>query len=75
MKRPLTILLGCLLLGSAALAFEMVNDKCPVDGKNVRLIYRMNTAKGWIAFCCIECQESFKKSPNGYKVVPKEKAK
>jgi hypothetical protein len=75
MKRPFAILLGCLLMGSVAFAFEMVNDKCPVDGKNVRLIYRLNTPKGWIAFCCIDCQENFKARPTAYKVLPKEKAK
>ena len=73
MKRPLTVLLGSLLMASVAFAFEMYNDKCPVDGKLARPIYRMNTAKGWVAFCCGDCQETYKRSPNSYQILPKEK--
>jgi hypothetical protein len=28
-----------------------INDKCPVDGKTVRIIYRVFTDDGTVAFC------------------------
>lgn len=48
-----------------------VNDLCPVDGKAVRIIYRLFTEKGNVAFCCVECLETFKKNPGRFPVKPK----
>lgn len=48
-----------------------VNDLCPVDGKAVRIIYRLFTGKGNVAFCCVECLETFKKNPGRFPVKPK----
>lgn len=48
-----------------------VNDLCPVDGKTVRIIYRLFTDQGNVAFCCVECLETFKKNPNRFTVKPK----
>lgn len=48
-----------------------INDVCPVDGKDVRIIYRIFTDKGNIAFCCVECMETYQRSPGRYPVKPK----
>ena len=48
-----------------------INDKCPVDGKTVRIIYRVFTDDGTVAFCCVDCMESYKTSPSRYTVTPK----
>lgn len=48
-----------------------INDKCPVDGKTVRIIYRVFTDDGTVAFCCVDCMETYKKSPGRYTVTPK----
>jgi len=48
-----------------------INEKCPVDGKTVRIIYRVFTDAGTVAFCCVDCMESYKTSPSRYTVTPK----
>lgn len=48
-----------------------VNDRCPVDDNAVRIIYRLFTDKGNVAFCCVECLETFKKNPTRFTVKPK----
>lgn len=48
-----------------------INDKCPVDGKNVRIIYRIFADQGTIAFCCVTCMEAYKTNPGRYPVKPK----
>lgn len=48
-----------------------INDKCPVDGKTVRIIYRVFTDDGTVAFCCVDCMETYKKSPGRYTVTTK----
>jgi hypothetical protein len=52
-----------------------INDKCPVDGKTVRIIYRVFTDAGTVAFCCVDCMESYKTSPSRYTVTPKPSGK
>jgi len=52
-----------------------INEKCPVDGKTVRIIYRVFTDNGTVAFCCVECMESYKKNPTRYPVTSKEPGK
>lgn len=48
-----------------------INDKCPVDGKAVRIIYRIFTEKGNVAFCCVDCMDTYEKNPARYTVEPK----
>jgi hypothetical protein len=48
-----------------------INDKCPVDGKTVRIIYRLFTERGNVAFCCVECMDLYEKEPSRYPVTPK----
>ncbi len=48
-----------------------INDKCPVDGKAVRIIYRIFTDKGNVAFCCVDCMDTYEKNPSRYTVTPK----
>ena len=48
-----------------------INDKCPVDDKAVRIIYRLFTEKGNVAFCCVECMDTYEKNPARYTVTPK----
>ena len=48
-----------------------INEKCPVDGKTVRIIYRVFTDNGTVAFCCVDCMDTFEKSPGRYTVEPK----
>jgi len=48
-----------------------INDKCPVDGKTVRIIYRIFTDNGTVAFCCVDCMDSYQKNPTRYTVTPK----
>lgn len=48
-----------------------INDKCPVDGKAVRIIYRLFTDKGNVAFCCVDCMDTYQKDPGRYTVTPK----
>lgn len=70
-------LLPALLLAIAAVTSVFakggpaINDKCPVDGKAVRIIYRIFTEKGNVAFCCVECMDTYEKNPARYPVTPK----
>ena len=48
-----------------------INDKCPVDGNAVRIIYRIFTEKGNVAFCCVDCMDTYEKNPARYTVTPK----
>ena len=48
-----------------------INDVCPVEGKAVRIIYRVFTDKGTVAFCCVDCMEAYQKNPGRYTVTPK----
>ncbi len=47
-----------------------INDKCPVDDKAVRIIYRVFTDKGTVAFCCVDCMDTYQKNPARYTVTP-----
>ncbi len=70
-------LLPCLLLAIVAITSVFakggpaINDKCPVDGNAVRIIYRIFTEKGNVAFCCVDCMSLYEKEPSRYPVVPK----
>ncbi|MCX6856880.1 MAG: hypothetical protein NTV80_18470 [Verrucomicrobia bacterium] len=48
-----------------------INEKCPVDGTTVRIIYRVFTDAGTVAFCCVDCMETYKANPSRYTVTPK----
>lgn len=52
-----------------------INDKCPVDGKAARPIYRLRTKDGPVAFCCIDCLGTFERSPGKYPVTKKDYGK
>ncbi len=70
-------LLPALLL--AALSFTAVlgkggppiNDLCPVDGKAIRVIYRIFTEQGNVSFCCTDCMETWRNNPGRFPVKPK----
>jgi hypothetical protein len=67
----------CLLLALIAISSVFakggpaINDKCPVDGNAVRIIYRLFTEKGNVAFCCVECMALYEKDPSRYPVTAK----
>jgi hypothetical protein len=66
------LFLAALSVGSLlAKGGPAINDKCPVDGKAVRIIYRVFTDKGTVAFCCVDCMDAYQKSPGRYTVTPK----
>jgi hypothetical protein len=64
----LTVLSLTAVLGKSGLP---INDLCPVDGKAVRVIYRLFTDQGNVAFCCTECLETWRKNPARFPVKPK----
>jgi hypothetical protein len=72
MKTLFSSLAIALLCVSSAHADWPINDKCPVDGKAARPIYRIKTKEGPVAFCCGDCMDKFEKSPATYKVEKKE---
>lgn len=70
MKTMLSLL--TLILATTALhAVEPVNDKCPVCGKNGRLIFHSNHNGQRIIFDTSDCKDKFDKTPGSFKVVPK----
>lgn len=72
MKTLLTALAFGAVCISTAFADWPINDKCPVDGKAARPIYRIKTKEGPVAFCCMDCLDKFEKSPASYKVTKKQ---
>jgi YHS domain-containing protein len=71
MKILLTILSVSFAIVGTAPAVEPVNDKCPVCGKNARLIFHSNSPKGRVAFASADCKDKFDKSPTKYSIKPK----
>lgn len=72
MKTLLAILAVSFAASITASAAEPVNDKCPVCGKAVRLIFHSNDSKGQrVAFDNADCKDKFDKSPGKYTVKPK----
>jgi hypothetical protein len=58
-------------LSGAIHAVEPVNDKCPVCGKNGRLIFHSNYKGERVIFDTSDCKDKFDKAPGNYKVIPK----
>lgn len=71
MKSLLHILALTLALGGILNAVEPVNDKCPVCGKNGRLIFHSNHKGERIIFDTGDCKDKFDKAPASFKVTPK----
>jgi YHS domain-containing protein len=72
MKTLLTLLVLASALTLTGTATEPVNNKCPVCGKDVRLIFHSNTSEGKrVAFATAECKGKFDKTPGKYSVKPK----
>lgn len=72
MKTLLAIVAASFAVSLTASAVEPVNDKCPVCGKNIRLIFHSNDSKGQrVAFASADCKDKFDKSPGKYSVKPK----
>lgn len=70
MKTVLSIL--ALIITAAALqAVEPANDKCPVCGKNGRLIFHSNHKGERIIFDISDCKDKFDKAPTSFKVTHK----
>jgi len=72
MKALLAPLLLSLAMTATVFAAWPINDVCPVDNKPARPIYRVKTADGFVAFCCVECMQTFSRSPGKYPVKRKE---
>lgn len=72
MKALLAPLLLSLAMATTVFAAWPINDTCPVDGKAARPIYRVKTAEGFVAFCCIDCLQTFEKAPGKYSVKKKD---
>lgn len=68
---PALLLLLVSLTAVFAKGGPAINDKCPVDGKAGRVIYRVFTDTGTIIFCCVDCMDTYKKDPARYPVAPK----
>lgn len=75
MKSYLAPLFASLAMASTMFAAWPINDTCPVDGKQARAIYRLKTAEGPVAFCCMDCLTLFEKSPGKYSVMKKDARK
>lgn len=75
MKSFLAPLFASLAMVSTVLAAWPINDICPVDSKQARAIYRVKTADGPMAFCCMDCLTLFEKSPGRYPVAKKDARK
>jgi len=75
MKSFFAPLIASLAMATTVLAAWPINDICPVDAKAARPIYRMKTAEGPVAFCCMDCLTAFEKSPGKYPVKKKDAAK
>lgn len=75
MKSFFAPLIACLAMATTVLAAWPINDVCPVDSKAARPIYRVKTAEGFVAFCCMDCLTAFEKSPGKYTVTKKDSQK
>ncbi len=42
-----------------------------VDGKAIRVIYRIFTDQSNVSFCCTDCMETWRKNPGRHPVKPK----
>ena len=64
---------GLALVGAAAFAANTppVNEKCPVCGKDGRLIFHSEVKGERIIFDTAACKDKFDKSPGKYKVIKK----
>jgi YHS domain-containing protein len=72
MKTLFAILAVSFAIASVAPATEPINDKCPVCGKTIRLIFHSNDSKGQrVAFATADCKDKFDKAPGKYTVKPK----
>lgn len=71
MKTFFSVLAVSMVLLANSVAIEPVNDKCPVCGKNVRLIFHSNYKEKRIAFATADCKGDFDKNPEKYSVKPK----
>ena len=49
------------------------NEKCPVCGKDGRLIFHSEYQGKRILFATADCKKKFDQSPGKYKVTPKDK--
>ena len=49
------------------------NEKCPVCGKDGRLIFHSESQGKRILFATADCKKKFDASPTKYKVTPKDK--
>lgn len=75
MKSFFAPLIASLAMATTVLAAWPINDMCPVDGKQARAIYRVKTAEGPVAFCCMDCLSAFERSPGKYPVAKKDPRK
>lgn len=71
MKMLFSVLLASMAFVTLASAIEPVNDKCPVCGKTIRLIFHSNYKEQRVAFFSADCKDKFDKAPAKYTVKPK----
>ena len=72
MKTLLTLLAITIAFAVQAFAGPPVNEKCPVCGKDGRLIFRSIREGKTVIFDCADCKNKFDKAPGKYKVEPKQ---
>jgi len=72
MKSFLAPLIASLAMATTVLAAWPINEICPVDAKAARPIYRVKTAEGFVAFCCMDCLSAYERSPGKYPVKKKD---
>ncbi len=75
MKSFFAPLIASLVMATTVVAAWPINEICPVDAKAARPIYRIKTAEGPVAFCCMDCLTAFEKSPGKYIVIKKDPKK
>ena len=72
MKTLFAILAVSFAIASTAPAIEPINDKCPVCGKTIRLIFHSNDSKGQrVAFATADCKDKYDNAPGKYTPKPK----
>ncbi|MEY4483915.1 MAG: hypothetical protein RL693_1367 [Verrucomicrobiota bacterium] len=71
MKTLLHSLALTILFAGISSAIEPVNDKCPVCGKNGRLIFHSSHEGKRFIFDTAECKDKFDKAPTSFKITPK----
>ena len=71
MKTILSALAVAFTLSATVFAGPPVNEKCPVCGKDGRLIFHSEVKGDRIIFATAKCKDDFDKHPGKFKVTKK----